>query len=75
MDSGHNHSCHEIAPVKALADFGDSAFSGATKSRSRNATAPYGRAFGVLVLSFAGHYSESAGKAISLPVMRSIAMA
>jgi hypothetical protein len=35
----------------------------------------YGRAFGVLVRSFAGHCSESAGKAISLPVIRSTAIA
>src|SRR5215212_6087586 len=35
----------------------------------------YGRAFGVLVLSFAGHCSDSAGKAISFPVMRSTEMA
>jgi len=35
----------------------------------------YGRAFGVLVLSFAGHCSESGGNAISLPVIRSTAMA
>src|SRR5256885_2864595 len=35
----------------------------------------YGRAFGVLVLSFAGHCSESAGKAISLPVIRSTEIA
>ena len=35
----------------------------------------YGRAFGVLVLSFAGHCSESAGKAISFPVIRSTEIA
>ena len=35
----------------------------------------YGRAFGVLVLSFAGHCSESAGNAISLPVIRSTEIA
>ena len=34
-----------------------------------------GMAFGVFVLSFAGHCSESGGNAISLPVMRSTAMA
>lgn len=39
------------------------------------ASLPYGRAFGVLVLSFAGHCSESAGKAISLPVIRSTEIA
>ena len=32
-------------------------------------------AFGVLVLSFAGHCSESGGSGVSLPVMRSTAMA
>jgi hypothetical protein len=31
-------------------------------------------AFGVFVLYFAGHCSESGGNAISLPVMRSTAM-
>jgi hypothetical protein len=39
------------------------------------ASVPYGRAFGVLVLSFAGHCSESAGNAISLPVIRSTEIA
>jgi hypothetical protein len=35
----------------------------------------YGRAFGVFVLSFAGHCSEIGGSACSLPVMRSVVMA